>query len=116
MRCTFCGKTDAFPFLRSPIRWLSTPAGPVCSDDCGRLLIARDAEPIPSLDWLDMEWTFESFGEVAGWRVVEPWWAVGPAGHVMLELDASIGPGWWLIRRGVGRAGPFGTWQEAVVA
>lgn len=121
-RCSFCGSRWRCHGGREPwevVRDRRVVNGrEVYSAECEALERARQAAaPVD----LDAAWHFAPLDPRAtptGWRVIAPWWAVGLAGHVMLELDPAVrgGPGWWLLRRGGGSAGPMKTWQEAMSA
>lgn len=84
-RCSFCGKTNAFPFLRAPISWLSTAAGTVCSDDCADKARARHAcesEPLQPVLEVDGWWAADGEGHVA--------WSRESAQDVLELLDLEV--------------------------
>lgn len=111
MRCSFCGAWEGFAHRHRPFAWQDVGGRPVCDGDCaGRELARQTCEPVDP----EFSLEFETPQDVDGWRVVEPWWLVSDAGHVMLELDPVAGLGWYMMPRSGGLLGPFAEWQEAV--
>jgi hypothetical protein len=113
MRCGFCGFSAGFPHRHRPVVWQDVGGRPVCDDDCAEKERAR--QECPGLD-VDFALEIETPQDVDEWRVIEPWWLVSERGHVMLEMDPTVGHGWYLMPRRGGLLGPFAEWQEAVEA
>jgi hypothetical protein len=109
-RCCFCGSYEGFEHRRRPFDWQDVDGSPCCDAECARLHRLRlDAVP---LEDVALEFEVPSPGD--GWRVIDRWWLVSDTAYVILELDAVVGAGWYVMPRGGGIRGPMADWREAV--